>query len=241
MDMELILEIVAAEFNLDLDSIAKKKYGTIPQYLVRDILKPIIESGRASLTEVFPNMSRPTILRVLSEILPNKPKNNENWHHYILHSAGLHRCSKCTAIKYIKEFSENNTRYSGVNCICKACDSIHNKIYRDNNFEKEQERSRTKYANNKEYYIAKSIAYKRNVIQKRPLWANVEELHKIYKYCPEGHHVDHIIPLNGESVCGLHVEHNLQYLLAKDNISKGNTFIIDKYIHTTEYIPPYKL
>lgn len=43
-----------------------------------------------------------------------------------------------------------------------------------------------------------------------------------YSNRPDGYHVDHIIPLNGELVSGLHVLQNLQYLPAVDNIRKGN-------------------
>lgn len=40
------------------------------------------------------------------------------------------------------------------------------------------------------------------------------------------HHVDHIIPLQGINVSGLHVPWNLQVLTSVDNIRKGNKLLI---------------
>lgn len=105
------------------------------------------------------------------------------------------------------------------------------------NIEKERARSRKKWELNPEkvsktnnkwkernpkignYYAAK----RRAALRKRvPAWADLKAIKQFYMNCPEGYHVDHIIPLRGRTVSGLHVLNNLQYLPASENQSKFN-------------------
>jgi len=62
-------------------------------------------------------------------------------------------------------------------------------------------------------------------IQRTPVWADYKAISDFYQNCPAGMVVDHIIPLQSKLVCGLHVEWNLQYLPAKENLSKYNKVI----------------
>ena len=77
--------------------------------------------------------------------------------------------------------------------------------------------------------ITNSYKAKRKLMQKNaiPKWANLKKIKEIYAKCPDGYHVDHIIPINSKVVCGLHVENNLQYLTAFDNIRKKNKFVLN--------------
>lgn len=58
-----------------------------------------------------------------------------------------------------------------------------------------------------------------------PLWANLDKINEIYLQAKtQGKHVDHVIPLRGKMVSGLHVEANLQLLDPILNLVKGNKF-----------------
>lgn len=54
-----------------------------------------------------------------------------------------------------------------------------------------------------------------------PAWADRAAIKRFYAKRPHGHEVDHIFPLQGANMCGLHVLDNLQYLPTKTNRAKG--------------------
>lgn len=69
------------------------------------------------------------------------------------------------------------------------------------------------------FYRAKRRAA---VLKATPAWANLQKIKQFYLNCPKGLQVDHIVPLQGKTVSGLHVENNLQYLTPRENQEKGN-------------------
>jgi hypothetical protein len=79
-------------------------------------------------------------------------------------------------------------------------------------------------ANNPKHHLALTTAHKKSIKQRTPSWANLQKIVEFYKNCPEGYQVDHIIPLRGKKVSGLHIVENLQYLTAKENRNKSNYY-----------------
>ena len=64
-------------------------------------------------------------------------------------------------------------------------------------------------------------------LRERTVYNDKKEIAEFYRNCPEGFHVDHIIPLNGKNISGLHTISNLQYLPATENLQKSNNFDIN--------------
>lgn len=68
------------------------------------------------------------------------------------------------------------------------------------------------------------------ILKATPVWAVQSRIAEIYNQAADMRaagqdvHVDHIVPLRGKSVCGLHVETNLRIIAAKENLSKGARF-----------------
>jgi len=69
------------------------------------------------------------------------------------------------------------------------------------------------------------------IVLATPEWCDRDAIRNIYMDCKIKtlitgipHHVDHIIPIAGELVCGFHVHTNLRIITAKENLTKNNKF-----------------
>jgi len=89
---------------------------------------------------------------------------------------------------------------------------------------------------NGEYRSSKLAINRRRLrmICATPCWIDQEKISLIYKERERiteetgiMHHVDHVIPIAGELVCGLHVPENLQILEARKNLQKSNRFDVN--------------
>ena len=111
------------------------------------------------------------------------------------------------------------------------------KEYRINNKQAVAE-TKKKYINSVRGYINCYVANKRSEkLQRTPKWLtniDLEDIKNKYylanmktKLTGETWHVDHIIPLKGKYVSGLHVPSNLQVIKSMENFKKSNVFKVE--------------
>ena len=159
-------------------------------------------------------------------------------------------CKTCQELKPLTAFYKQSTRgIGGVRGTCKQCDNVTKAVYRRENKEKILVSKKVDYVQNKVSRLAQKreyrqankgkinalVAARKKVIRQRtPTW--LTEFDKLKIKCiyqvaamltrenGEPWHVDHIIPLQGKNVSGLHVPSNLRWMRGVDNISKKNKF-----------------
>jgi len=135
---------------------------------------------------------------------------------------------------------------------CAGCDKMHKKIFKVRHPEKYAALKKSGYTKNKENHLAQKRIYRQsnkarvNALAKAykvrkknriPKWVDKDHMWMIKeayelaqirtKQFGFSWHVDHIYPLQGELVSGLHVIENLQVIPGIENIKKKNKFEID--------------
>lgn len=155
---------------------------------------------------------------------------------------GSHKCNSCKIIKDLDNFPKNKSKPLGINSMCKPCTNLKIAAYRKLNphkhratslrWQKENPEKRalqckrynTKNPLSRKVWKAK---YRANILKRTPKWLTFEqhfEIFTCYRFCPPNNQVDHIIPLCGKLVSGLHVPWNLQHLTKEENFVKLNRF-----------------
>ena len=163
----------------------------------------------------------------------------------------MKHCWKCSLSKPEIDFGVNKSKPDGLATECKPCKRQQDREYAAQNREAAKQRASEWYYANKEYalnrnklgserwrkanpdkHCARQNLRRANKLKATPMW--LTELQKVQIACKysvaamlsknteEQYHVDHIVPLKGKTVCGLHVPWNLQVIPAVENLRKSN-------------------
>ena len=139
-------------------------------------------------------------------------------------------CTKCNLEKKEAEFYVSYTSSTGYDRQCKSCKNLYSKNYAKKR-PKELKRLQNTLSKQRNLGYAESKSSlgkyprKHRAIKLTP--KQTRELKEFYANRPEGFVVDHIIPLQGKLISGLHVPSNLQYLTAGENNKKGYKYVTD--------------
>lgn len=106
-----------------------------------------------------------------------------------------------------------------------------------------REQKKAYYCENKHIFMESSAARKARVRRATPPWCDRSAIAAVYKVRVQKtkqtgveHHVDHIVPLLGRNVCGLHVPWNLQVITAEENLAKNNK--MPEEFYGPDHTPP---
>jgi hypothetical protein len=107
----------------------------------------------------------------------------------------------------------------------------YNRQYRATRAEKIKRAMREYYLKNRALYYSFNRLRRAQRRCAQPAWVDTKAVSSFYQQAMRlssehgiKYHVDHIIPLRGKNVCGLHVPWNLRIIPASENLSKGNKF-----------------
>ena len=105
---------------------------------------------------------------------------------------------------------------------------------RAKDLENHNARNKVWFAKNKDKRASYQAKRKATILQRTPPWdpdahliiAKYQLANMLSKASSIEYHVDHIIPLQGRKVSGLHVFSNLRVIPGSDNVKKSNKFPI---------------
>ena len=158
-------------------------------------------------------------------------------------------CSKCKEDKSTDSFNKNPAFSRGYQYQCKICMYEGKKLWNTKNPEIKRARDKRFRDSHREHLRVKEREYERAnpakmaakvarrklaKMKRTPPWLTKEHFDQIQIFYDSAArltkefgvkmNVDHIVPLQGENISGLHVPWNLQVISASENSSKSNKF-----------------
>ncbi len=151
-------------------------------------------------------------------------------------------CCVCKETKTLDLFYKNKSKPDGFTYECKECtlnlrrkQRLEKPLLNRESCRKYYQKNKDKYYQNKPLRAYHQARYRAAKLQATPSWLTEFDLEMMKwtyqaakvaeKEYGEPYHVDHIVPLQGENVCGLHVPWNIQVIPAHENMSKGNKML----------------
>lgn len=217
-----ITKYILSKLQKQHNDIIKQSRSNSPGLLWGEFVSRIVQDlgNTGAAYKLFPEMGMQTFYRMTNKAFPNLTLNggNETWYHYLLSLIEYKNCGKCGLVQPYDAYHKDSTRNSGIASLCKTCKS-EKQIGQYDKYRSSHEASQLKH---KDAIKARNAEYRTERCHRNVPWTESTKIREFYAECPEGYHVDHIIPLKAVLVSGLHVISNLQYLSAKDNMQKGN-------------------
>lgn len=204
--MQNFIESICIKGRLDPSKILKKPIRGLKGIVLKDLIEALLltdsmEEAAKRLGYTL-NPVKQAVRESLSSLFPERThkfgdcKGMSSWRYTLLYYIDHKKCWACSRILPLKDFYSDRGKSDNLSGDCNPC------------------------------HIIRKQQQKLFIRQRTPSWSEAEKIEMVYRMCPKGMQVDHIIPLRGKLVSGLHVIENLQYLTTKANLVKSNKYEI---------------